>query len=182
MSSIQLNRNSTKDPSGSLKHVTFSDTVEWADKSSSEKEESPTKKYTFWMLLLGVLAMVIVIWILIMFMSKSSEIKESSNSNSRVNGTKNRSSRRGNKQNFFDRPVLDGMMSDSGSIRPDRGINSRGGDPRGGSDPRGGGDPRGGRGDYRNGGGSHHRSSTSRRSSTRGNGSIQLVDPLPPNV
>lgn len=120
MSSGQLNRTPARDPSAPPKHVTFRDTVEWASDKSTDKEESPTKKYNFWMLLLGVLAMVVVVWILIMFMSRSKEVKKS---NGRANGKKSRNG--GGRRKFSDRPVLDGMMSDSGSIRPDRGMDFR---------------------------------------------------------
>ena len=97
------------------KHVTFSDTVEWASTSGDNKEDTPTRKYTFWMLLLGVLAMVVVIWILIMFMSKSSE-------NNAMDSKKTRSSRsRKGSRHSNQRSALDVMMSDSGSIHPDPG-------------------------------------------------------------
>ncbi len=101
------------------KHVTFKDTVEWASSSSKDKDNSSTKKYTFWMLLMGILAMVVVVWILIMFMSKSTENTKSENR------ARSRSSRNGRSKHPYKRPVLEGMMSDSGSIQPDSGSQFR---------------------------------------------------------
>ena len=125
---MNLNANRTNDVKDTtntpkVKHVTFKDTVEWASSSPKDKDNSPTKKYTFWMLLMGVLAMVVVVWILMMFMSKSTENAKSEN-NSRSKSSQNgRSKHTSHKRSG--RSVLDGMMSDSGSIQPDSGSQFR---------------------------------------------------------
>lgn len=171
MSSSALNRNDTGEAQAPPQHkrVTFRDTVEWASSSSQQKDDSPTKKYTFWMLLLGVLAMVIVIWIVIMFMSKSSE-KNSGNGSSRSKSMRHNSTRKNpsGKRSYqghrkTHRGVLDGMMSDSGSIQPEMwsDFGKKSSRPRTKS----------------------HRSSHKTGGVHQNNGSIQrnLVDPLPPN-
>ncbi len=132
------------------KHVTFKDTVEWASSSSKDKDNSPTKKYTFWMLLMGILAMVVVVWILMMFMSKSNENTKSGNKARSKSSRNGRSKHKNSLESYKDShghtiyrrperslanaqgsgmnyqvPVLEGMMSDSGSIQPDSGSQFR---------------------------------------------------------
>lgn len=122
---LNLNRPNNKDVVNTpkAKHVTFKDTVEWASSSPKDEDNSPTKKYTFWMLLMGVLAMVVVVWILMMFMSKYTENAKSDNNGRSKSSQNERSKHTSHKSSGSS--VLGGMMSDSGSIQPDSGSQFR---------------------------------------------------------
>jgi len=122
---LNLNRPNNKDVVNTPKpkHVTFKDTVEWASSSSKDEDNSPTKEYKFWMLLMGVLAIVVVVWILIMFISKSTGNEKSENNDRSKSSQNGRSKHTSHKR--LGRSVLDGMMSDSGSIHSDSGSQFR---------------------------------------------------------